>query len=106
MSASYIDIKDYLQNIEENIYVEEYFSDEENANNQVLNDHDDIDVDWSEINLEESGSVSELSSMIEDEQEVEIEAVSIPNAAATPCVIIDTIQGEIRRCNGTAELNN
>ena len=82
MSASYIDIKDYLQNIEENIYVEEYFSDEENANNQVLNDHDDIDVDWSEINLEESGSVSELSSMIEDEQEVEIEAVSIPNAAA------------------------
>ena len=82
MSASYIDNKDYLQNIEENIYVEEYFSDEENANNQVLNDHDDIDVDWSEINLEESGSVSELSSMIEDEQEVEIEAVSIPNAAA------------------------
>ncbi|CAG8611989.1 806_t:CDS:2 [Paraglomus occultum] len=95
---AYIDIEEYLQNIEKN--VEEYcygFSEEEHVNNRVLNNHDDMDIDWSE----EFGSVSEPLSMIQDEQE--IEEVSMPNAT-TACVIIDTIQGEIRRCNGTAEL--
>src|SRR6185503_239662 len=103
MSASNInmDIEEYLTNIEENV---EYFSDDENTNTQALNDHDYMDIDWSEINLEEFDSVNELSSIIRDEQEVKIEEVSAPNADITPCVIIDIIEGKLRRCNGMADL--
>src|SRR6185436_14114676 len=104
MSVSYIniDIEEYLTNIEEN--VEEYFSGDEDTNTQALNDRDYMDIDWSEINLEEFDSVNELSSIIRDEQEVKIEEVSAPNADITPCVIIDIIEGKLRRCNGMADL--
>ena len=71
-------ISKYLTNIEEN--VEDYFYGyaEEDTNNQFLNDPDDMEIDWIEINLEQLGSMSEPFSTMHDKQEVVIEEVSAP----------------------------
>ncbi len=65
----------------------------------LLNDYDENDdMDWSEVEPEDSDSYSN-SFQINDDIDVEIERISMQGINLTACVIIDTIQGKIKCCN-------
>ena len=71
----------------------------------LLNDDDDNDnMNWNEVEPEDFDPYSNSFQTTHDDIDVEIERTSMQSLNLTPCVVVDTIQGEIKRCNGSANL--
>ncbi|CAG8686647.1 9877_t:CDS:1, partial [Ambispora gerdemannii] len=68
----------------------------------LLNDDDD-DVDWTEIEVEDSDLYESFLTM-HDVEDTIIERTPTQNQKLTPCVVIDTNQGEIKCCDSTTSL--
>ena len=93
----------FKENSDEDVFVDQIAFASARALLNNDNDDGDDEIDLTEIEVEDSDLYDESFSTAHDVDTI-IERTSTKNLNLTPCVIVDTIQGEIKRCGSTADL--